>query len=355
MNPITEQQFLKQIPEIIASWFDGERGEVYFEKQVARQKRIDLVQKTSGHIFIIEFINRGNVVELSLALNQLKSYFALYNEPDAIPIIAVSFMGEKGQELCADEKVSWLDLSGNANVTASGLRIRIEGKPNLFKSSGRPKNLFAPKSSRIAREFLISPVIALTQRELTRKTELNETLVGRVVREMEREKLLFRNKDTGAVSLQKPELMLEAWSESYQFDKHLIISGFIAQRTGEATMQAVAEGLEKSKIEYAATGLAGAWLLTHFANFRLTTFYVKQIPSKELLKELKITEQSKAGANVWLVVPNDNGVFDGAKQIDQINCVHPVQVFLDLKTHPERAAEATQELRNEYLNWRNWK
>ena len=46
-----------------------------------------------------------------------------------------------------------------------------------------------------------------------------------------------------------------------------------------------------------------------------------------------------------LVVPNDEGVFHGAEIVDGIRCVHPVQAYVDLKDHPERAPEAASEIR----------
>ena len=59
------------------------------------------------------------------------------------------------------------------------------------------------------------------------------------------------------------------------------------------------------------------------------------------------------GANVWLVLPNDDGVFHGADEQDGLRCVHPVQVYLDLEGHTERAQEAADHLRAELLNWRD--
>ncbi|MDQ6788328.1 MAG: type IV toxin-antitoxin system AbiEi family antitoxin [Acidobacteriota bacterium] len=350
MSRILEQKFTTEVPEIIASWFDGAKGKVSLEKKINGQTA-DLVQKTNGYTFVVEWKSAGTVSLIASTISQLKKLIAKIGDQDAIPIVAVPFMGESGRQLCAKEKISWLDLSGNAGVTAPGLRIQIEGKPNQFKSAGRPKNLFAPKSSRVARELLINPQTPLTQRELARKTDLNETLVGRLVRELERENLLIRN-EKGAVWPANPGLLLDAWEDSYKFEKHHIISCFSAQRTGEETMRSVAEGLEKNGIEYAATGLAGAWLLSHFASFRIATFYLRNTPAPDLLKKLKITEQSNKGGNIWLVVPNDTGVFDGAaKRYSAICCAHPVQVYLDLKSHPERAREAAEAIREEYLRW----
>ena len=56
------------------------------------------------------------------------------------------------------------------------------------------------------------------------------------------------------------------------------------------------------------------------------------------------------GSNTWLVMPNDEGVFHGAQQVNGIRCVHPVQAYLDLKDHPERAREAADELRSRRLS-----
>ena len=94
----------------------------------------------------------------------------------------------------------------------------------------------------------------------------------------------------------------------------------------------------------AATALAAAWLWTRYAGFRLSTVYLSIPPSPALKRDISFREEAR-GANTWLVVPNDEGVFDGAESVDGIRCVHPVQAYLDMKDHPERAPEAAAELR----------
>lgn len=97
-------------------------------------------------------------------------------------------------------------------------------------------------------------------------------------------------------------------------------------------------------------GLAGAWLLTKFASFRVATIFLAEPPSKRLLCDLGFREEPR-GANTWLVLPNDDGVFDGQEKIEGVACAHPVQVFRDLAGHPERAKEAADELRKRKLRW----
>lgn len=108
----------------------------------------------------------------------------------------------------------------------------------------------------------------------------------------------------------------------------------------------------EGSVDHAATGLAAAWRMTHFAAFRIATFFLAESPSKELREKLGFREDPR-GANLWLVLPNDAGVFHGAETRDGLRCVHPVQAYVDLKAHPERATEAAERLRSELLSWRH--
>jgi hypothetical protein len=101
---------------------------------------------------------------------------------------------------------------------------------------------------------------------------------------------------------------------------------------------------------HAATGLCGAWLYTKFAGFRIVTFYINEQLPEEFKKTFGFREE-KQGSNVWFVVPKDEGVFHGSKKVEDTICAHPIQVYLDLFGHPERAKEAADNLRKTFLNW----
>lgn len=298
------------------------------------------------HRFVIECKAEGTVAPVSAAIRQVLASSGGPRQK-AIPTVVVPYMGAVGQRLCAEDGVSWLDLSGNAHIQGAGLRIRIEGRPNRFKRSGRPANLFAPKSARLARWLLIHPDEAFTQRELARATAVNEGLASRVVRALEERNLVGRETN-GAVRVRDPKTLLEAWREVYDFSKHRITRGHVSARSSDEILRQIASAFKANGLSHAATGLGAAWLFTQFAGFRLVVFYVGQDPGAELRKRIGFHEEER-GENVWLVVPNDEGVFHGASEREGIRCVHPVQVYLDLKDHPERSAEAAEELRRRQL------
>jgi hypothetical protein len=74
-------------------------------------------------------------------------------------------------------------------------------------------------------------------------------------------------------------------------------------------------------------------------------------PGDEALRRLGFHEED-AGANVWIVRPNDASVFAGASTVRGLPVAHPIQVYLDLKAQPERSAEAAEALEKAHLMFR---
>ncbi len=108
--------------------------------------------------------------------------------------------------------------------------------------------------------------------------------------------------------------------------------------------------MEQAGVEYVATGLAGAWILAPLATFRTVSLYVKEEPPGRLLESLGFREETR-GANVWIVVPRDEAFMSGSVVRDGVVAAHAIQVYLDLKAHPERSSEAADRLRQEILGW----
>jgi len=310
------------------------------------EETADLVVHMDCATLVLELKRLADPGWLRGTIAQTQSLANRYG-PKAVPVIVVPFMGEGGRRLCREAKVSWFDLSGNADILAPGLRVYVEGKPNIFRRPGRPATVFSPKSSRLVRTLLRKPSGSLQQRELARDSALDEGFTSRIVRKLIDDRLLRRT-ESGALVVVDPNLLLDAWRDSYAFSKHHVVMGHVTARSGEEAMQAVARALGD---QYAVTGLAAAWLLTQFATFRLSTFFLPEQPSTTLMKEIRFRPESR-GANVWLVVPNDEGVFSGADNHRGVRCVHPVQAYIDLGGHPERSAEAAQEVRRRLLNWK---
>lgn len=351
MNRALNQRLEDEVPKRLAELLAVPASLVKVKQPrsaIGKGGRVDLIAQAGGFTFVVACKSKGEAASAAMAARQVRAY-AEHFKKKAIPVVAVPYMGEVGRKLCDEAGVSWLDLSGNAHLSGPpGLRVHVEGKPNLFKRPGRPRSVFAPKSARIARLLLIEPKRAFAQRELAKAAGLDEGFTSRIVRQLEAQRLVARE-PSGAVKTADFDAMLDAWREAYDFSKHHVLRGHIAARSSDEVLRQVAGQLKRDKIEHAATGLAGAWLLNQFSGFRLVVFYVARLPSAEAQQAMGFREESR-GENVWLVVPNDEGVFHGAAEREGIRCVHPVQAYLDLKNHPERSAEAAEQLRRKFLN-----
>jgi hypothetical protein len=343
----THNRLVKQAAHRLADLLEVNSDELRLRQEpIEGEKggRPDLSVINGKTRFILECKSSGEAASVAGAVRQLRESAPAAREK-AVLLVVAPYMGEVGRRICEKEGVSWFDLSGNASIRAPGLRIEIEGKPNKFKRLGRPKNLFAPKSARITRWFLMQKDESFSQRELARLSELDEGFTSRIVRGLEEQGLVTRAPD-GQVSVLDYDALLDAWLEAYEFSKHKISRGHIASRSSDEVLKRISGSTEEGS--YAVTGLAGAWFYSGFAGFRIVAVYVKKMPSAEWKRKVGFLD-SERGENVWLIQPDDDGVFQGSRIVDGVRCVHPVQVYLDLKNHPERSKDAAAELRTKLL------
>jgi hypothetical protein len=342
-----ENRLVSQVAQALAHLLDIEPGAVSVRPGGASDA--DLFITAVGETFVAQWSKSAGAAPVAAAAKKAAQCSKQLRKR-VIPLVAVPFMGQAGQRACEEARVAWLDLSGNARIVAPGIRVIVDGRPNRFIGPGRPPNLFAPRSARVTRWLLMHPSESFIQRELARRTHITEGFVSRIVSRLEQDGYVTRDPN-GTVRAKDPGLLLDAWREVYQFSKHTLIRGNVAARSGDALARFVGDTLAAAKIEHAATGLAAAWQMTQFAMFRVATFFLRTEPPPTLKDKLGFREEAR-GANLWLVMPNDDGVFHGADDHGGLRCVHPVQAYLDLKDHPERAAEAAERLRSELLSWK---
>jgi hypothetical protein len=343
----TQDDALKKAKRMLAEFLQVESHDIQEKDAVQipiRQSEIkpDMVLLFGDVVIIVEYKESGRAASVESGIQQLKRMF----HPGKIStrLLVVPYMHNLGKERCRLEGISWLDLSGNADISGPGIRIAISGRPNIYRLPGRSSGVFARKSSRVSRVLLYHSESAFTQRDISKMTDLDEGYVSKIVRSLENDKLIDRL-ENGSVMVRDKFLLLDAWREVYDFHKQPLIRGHIPARSGLDLLSTTSRTLSSSGLKHAASGLAGAWLYTQFADFRIVTIYLRRAIPADVLSELNFRE-GELGENIWLVKPKDDWVFYESREIDGIPCAHMVQVYLDLKGHPERSEEAADELRN---------
>jgi len=350
-----EQQAKRDVPRLLADWV-GKPAQLVRAGVGAASKdpnRADFAVQVGDLVFVVEVKSRSLASSLAQALEQARASAKAISDREqekrVLPLVVVPYMTKWGKERLEKEDISWLDLSGNARIRINApfrVNVHVEGKPNLFRDRGRPKNLFAPKAARLARHLLLRPGGAFTQRELAESVDLDEGYVSKLIRRMEIEDLLIRDNE-GRVQPRSYELLLDAWAEGNAY-RHEPLSGHVPGRSGEDVVRRVAKVLEAEEFEYAATGLSAAWAYTRAAGFRTASVYIREPPPNAVLDALGFREDTRA-PNLTLLLPDDEGVFVGARPVEGFNCVAPVQAFVDLQRESERAEEFGQALRAKIL------
>lgn len=346
MPEISRQEVQSRLGELFRDWFPNEPIEIRTESTI-EDFRTDILLELGSLHFAGEISNRGDLAAVKKALDR----FRRIDLPvGAIELLIVPYMRESGAQRCREQNISWVDLSGNAHIASDRILVHVEGKPNRYRDAREGVNPFAPKSSRVVRFLLQHPEESFSQQNIAERTQLGESYVSKIVRSLQNDRLVERSANR-QVTVRDPDLLLDAWYEKYEFAKHRTIKGTVAARDSRELVEKVSVAARQSlDMRSAATGLAAAWLMTKFAQFRIVTFYLEAAPPSDWKRAVGLREDPK-GANLWLVIPNDEGIFQGVESYDGIDCVDPAQVYLDLKGHPERADEAAEAVRNDLLTW----
>lgn len=331
-----------QVPGILAEALGIGPSISLHAKDARRDQPFDFTVKVEGRTLLMEVLGRAELAPILHRWESLRKAGAR----NQTPVVVVPFMPDSVRELCGQLRINWLDLSGNASIHAPGFHLRSKGNTNRYARRGRPASAFERRSSRIARALLQHPGRSWSLRECARETGLSDGHASRVLAKLVEDYLVVRDEHR-RYRVRDPALLLEAWRESADFSRHEILRGHVPARSGEELLR-LSGKLHMVQIEHAATGLGAAWLYDHFAMFRLVTFYVSKWPSPAQYGYLNFREDP-VGANVWFALPNDGGVFSGQRRVDGVPCVHPVQVYVDLKDHPERSSEASEHLRKNPL------
>ncbi len=347
MNP-NQAQAKKIIQKIISNWLrcQPERIEVANTKanknQAVEHRRLDLPDDYSFRVIYRKGVNS----------TQLRSLFERIHNLDPqkrVPpfLLVLPYFTPAIKENCQKYDINWMDLCGNAQIKNENLIINIQGKKNRFKETDENTSIYTGKRSRVVRRLLLDPKEAFSQKTLASETNLSQPTISRTCKKLVKKGVVERIKKPkrSLYKIKYPYEVLRDWEQNYQFFAHDITRGIVAGKTALETMSKVSSALEKNNInDHAFTGPGAGSLWTDISKVRTCIVYLPFFPDKSLLQQISF-EKSARGANLWLVVPKDNGVMMGQTKSKSITTVAPVQLYLDLVSSGiERSKEIAQSI-----------
>lgn len=246
-----------------------------------------------------------------------------------VPLLVVAmWLSTRTQELLRDEGINYIDLTGNA-------WIRLDFPAVFVRNIGATRNpeprereaarVRGPKAGRLVRTLIdVRPPYGV--RELADAAELAPGYVSRLLDALDREALVDRSRKGEVVAVQYLAL-LRRWVETYDVLKSNEARRFIAP-------EGVGKSLENLKSiqtngGFAVTGSFAAVRLAPVAAPALLLVYVENVSA--VIDALNLLPADE-GANVVLLRPFDQVVWQGVNGDDGITYVAPSQVAADCLT-----------------------
>jgi hypothetical protein len=256
--------------------------------------------------------------------------------------LVAPFLGERSRELLGALGVSFADATGNIRLAIDDPAVFIEGWGADRDPDRQPRALGSLKGAvagRVIRALCdFAPPYGIRMLAQASSTPLGT--VSRVVSFLETEALLVRDENRQITSVDWAGL-ISRWARDYGVRKTNAAHSFLEPR-GIAALPPKLGLLDR----YALTGsLAGPGI----APARLAMIYVDDAAAAAVALELAPTE---AGANVWLLEPYDDVVFERTRRftssqgtaLENVVAAAPAQVAVDLMTSPGRGPQEAEAL-----------
>jgi hypothetical protein len=252
------------------------------------------------------------------------------------PVLVIApYLSPAVRQRLAQLGMGFLDLTGNIRLalTSPALFIDARGADVDPDRKERPsRSLRGGKAGRVVR-MLIDRKEPPGVRELAETAGVNAGYVSRVMALLDRQALIERKGRGRIVSVDWPRL-LERWAQ----DAPLMSRGKQTICLDPRGISATTSRLAESGLRYAVTGSLAVSGIAPVAAARLLVVYVDSANEAVPALDLRITER---GANVMLIEPGDDGVYEGSSLKDRLRVVAVSQAAADLLTSPGRGpAEA---------------
>lgn len=267
---------------------------------------------------------------------------ALAAGTDRPTLVVSSYLGDRARELLAQAGMSYADATGNLRLVVSSPAIFLEGKGAEQDPDRTPRPLHSLRGAAAARvvRALCEFPSPFGVRMLAEASSTPLGTVSRVVSFLEIENLLTRDERKQVVAVDWAAL-LARWAKDYSVATTNVMRAYLEPR-GLGALWPKLSRLPR----YAATGSIGG---TSVAPTRLAMLYVDDPEAAARSLDLVATD---AGANVWLLQPYDDVVFERTRRkqvtigegVTDLVAVSLPQTVVDLMTSPGRGPQEAEAL-----------
>lgn len=247
------------------------------------------------------------------------------------------------------------DLNGRLFVQKPSFLLDRRPGDIRFRNPRTGPDPFSQKASRIIRVLLSRRERSLTQEDLSNWTNVSRSIVSQVLSKLVEEEWVEQKSPSGRrtsahYQLANFDRLLDAWVAADDWRKRTAIHQFSVLSNRPEEIAANVRDLfqpkepepgtpERAKVVF--TQWFAGWLRFPYTTPPVVTAY---LPDKRLLDTVPY-RRVNSGGNLWLVVPEDAGVFQEAQDWKGFLLASDVQIYLDLLQVGQRGPDQAAELR----------
>lgn len=268
----------------------------------------------------------------------------------AVPVIAAPHLSDEMRELCRQEGVGYVDLSGNVWLRRDPVVIRKDvARPGRWRAEPE-RNPFADRASLVLR-YLLDKEAPQGVRSIAAAVGLDPGYVSRVLHAAEEQGYAALDEE-GRGRLRHREEMLADWSAAYSWRRNSSEGYFALVREGVDVAEAMRPVLEgEPQGSYALSLHAGSNRIDPFVDYSVNHLYVNASEKRgsqlleRLRKALALRIVPPSAGNIVAMKPYyHRSVFFGARKVRGLWIVSDLQLWLDLRRFPIRGAEAADRI-----------
>lgn len=267
-------------------------------------------------------------------------------------LVCASWISPRAQELLSEHRINYVDPTGNVWVRADEPALFISSVGATRDPEPPPRGLARVRGAKAGRliRTLVDTRPPYGVRDLARAIGLAPGYVSRMLDTLHREGMVERDPRGGVLFVHVAPL-LDRWAEHYDVLRANDAKGFVSRAGTAAVMADLASvpGLPR----VAVSGSFAAYRIAPVAApARLLLYCEDRGSAVERLGLLP----ADAGADVLLLRPFDEVVWDGVHEVDGIEMVAPSQVAIDCLTGtgrmPAEGAAVVEWMEREERAWR---
>lgn len=245
--------------------------------------------------------------------------------------------------------INHADLNGRLFLSTGWALIDRRPAGRRHRGPEAAFDVFAAKTSRLARCLLAHRDQEWTQEELTVRTGLSRGLVSRALAHLTEEEYVRQEAKATRTKparyrLQSFDRLLDAWQGADRWVERADVHQFSVLTSEVSELAADVRELLRNK-DGQSTGVFTQWFaarLRHtYTDSPVVSVYVRNLPETTL----RFARPVPNGGNLWFIVPKDEGVFQEVQEVDGFPLACDAQIYLDLQQVGGRGQEQATALR----------